>query len=225
MCVIIHCIDDNRPSIKMLKQCDLKNPHGIGLAWREEKKIRYFKTEDVIEAHKIAVAVSGELVIHFRLASAGGICEELRHPFPITRTATTRQSGLASKLLFQNGTARGWKQILKNIKWRSDLPIGPMSDTRLAAYVLSLPLAAGNFKKVLEKFSETSRWLVMGQKSTRFGEWTEHRGFFFSNMKWKPLPKRQRASVKWDEESEWSLASNHAYAARRYKSYWSNFEK
>ena len=112
MCVILIDPPKVRPSIQVLEACAYANPHGAGIAWREDGWVRYEKTDSVAKIHALARAARGEIVIHFRVASVGGIHPELRHPFPVTSRAGLCDSGSAKAVLFQNGTwavgARPW---------------------------------------------------------------------------------------------------------------------
>ena len=43
MCVILVCPKDVRPSSSVLYACHDANPHGAGVAWRENGKVRWVK--------------------------------------------------------------------------------------------------------------------------------------------------------------------------------------
>ena len=101
LCVIIICPPKIRPDLDTLCLCAKANPHGNGIAWREGGEVRWRKTDDVEEIHQLACMKSGEVVIHFRIASVGDVCPELRHPFPVSKRAGLAATGSAKAWLFQ----------------------------------------------------------------------------------------------------------------------------
>jgi len=69
-------------------------------------------------------------VIHFRIASVGGVCQQLRHPFPITLKAGLEPRGRAKAVLFQNGTWVGWRDAVDfAVREGRRQPVGEMSVT------------------------------------------------------------------------------------------------
>jgi hypothetical protein len=180
MCVVLICPPEVRPSPETLELCAKKNPHGAGIAWRSNGTVEWLKTNDVEEIHRLAQRLKGEIVIHFRIATVGGKCSDLRHPFPITRTAGLASSGRAGAVLFQNGTWKNWNEAVQRA-WEKGQspPVGPMSDTRAAAW---LCLFHGH--KFLSKCGQ-SRWVYFSASETvRYGEWKEIGGIYFSNFEW-----------------------------------------
>ncbi len=125
MCVILVCATNVRPSLETLRQCWDANPHGAGIAWREGGEVRWVKTNDVAEIHRLAEAKRGEIVIHFRISSVGGVCDELRHPFPVSKRAGLAAKGTAKAVLFQNGTWGAYDRALEFARSEGhDLPEG-----------------------------------------------------------------------------------------------------
>jgi hypothetical protein len=231
MCVVLICPEKVRPSIETLIACDEGNPHGGGVAWRRNGAVEWAKTNDIDEINAICHKVKGELIIHFRIASVGGVCNELRHPFPVTHRANLDDSGRTNAVLFQNGTWSGWREGLEFAKSEGHkIPEGTMSDTRAAAFLCSI---YGH--KFLKKLSP-SRWVFFSASEThRFGDWYKRNGIYFSNLYWTPrdsyTPSRETNEptacqgsnptgykTKLDEELElWDMAP----AA----SYWEKLEK
>lgn len=91
----------------MASVCVTTNPHGGGIAWREEGSVYYRKIDSPEEIKRLAHRAKGEVVIHFRIASVGGVQPELRHPFPVTSQAGLMDHGRCKSVLFQNGTWAG----------------------------------------------------------------------------------------------------------------------
>ncbi len=182
MCVVLIVPKDVRPSVETLRLCERANPDGGGIAWRSNGVVEWLKTNDVARIDRLARKIRGKLVIHFRVASVGPVCNELRHPFPITRKAALDERGRDKAVLFQNGTWNGWRAALSFAQSEGHrLPEGEMSDTRAAAFLCSI-YGHGFLSKC-----GGSRWVYFSATQTvRFGHWHEHEGIHFSNLGWLP---------------------------------------
>ena len=180
MCVILVCPDNVRPDRATLDACHRANPHGAGVAWREDGNVRWFKGLEPGGIEPLIAGLSGEIVIHFRLASVGAVTPKLCHPFPITGCATTRLSGHARAVLFHNGTWSGWRETLRRMP-RYRKPDGLMSDTRVAASLVDL---CG--MDVLARLP--GRWVFFDRDFTElYGDWRKWRGMKASNLHFLPL--------------------------------------
>src|SRR5947209_8400141 len=103
MCVILVCPPNVRPTREVLRACEESNPHGAGVAWREEDgRIHWRKNLSAVQVECLLRELSGGVVIHFRWASVGGVNERLCHPFPINQTASLKLAGRAKSVLFHN---------------------------------------------------------------------------------------------------------------------------
>ena len=180
MCVILICPPELRPDLATLEACHDANPHGAGIAWRSGGRVHFRKTDDVAEIHRLAKAAKGEVVIHFRIASIGAVCPELRHPFPVTKRAGLSDCGTAKAVLFQNGTWFGWEEaVAKAVRDGHDEPAGPMRDARAAAWLTHV--YGVEYLRALRP----SRWVLFGAEETVIhGEWRERGGIQFSNLHW-----------------------------------------
>jgi len=178
MCVILVCPDENaRPSRDVLEACHDANPHGAGMAWRENKKVRWMKNLDVDDIEMLLAELGGEVVIHFRWASVGGVDGGLCHPFPVARRARVDLFGEADAVLFHNGTWPAYEDALRRLAREHGrrLPRGPMSDTRAAALC-----AHAHGKGILSRLP--GRWVWMGASQTElYGDWSAYRGMRASN--------------------------------------------
>lgn len=108
MCVMLICPPKVRPDLATLEACSEANPHGGGIALREDGSIHYRKIDYPVEISRLARRAKGG-VIHFRIASVGGVQPELRHPFSVTSRAGLMERGHSRAVLFQNGTWAGWR--------------------------------------------------------------------------------------------------------------------
>ena len=192
MCVILVCPGNVRPNMKTLKACEAANPHGAGVAFRKNGQVEWVKTNSVKTVHELINSVEGDVVVHFRIASVGRVCDELRHPFPVTRDASLAPKGKGGAVIFQNGTWSGWENALDELRAGGKvIPAGPFSDTRVAALVVNY---FGS--KFLNKMG-TSRWVYFDASTTEMsGQWNKSSdGIYFSNLYWKQEEKK--ASSSW----------------------------
>lgn len=207
--------------VRVLCACEEANPHGGGIAWRRNGAVEWMKTNSLDEIYQTALKVKGELVIHFRIASVGGVCNELRHPFPITSKANLDPHGRGNAVLFQNGTWSDWQRAIEHaIEEGHKPPTGPMSDTRAAAWLCSI---YGH--KFLKKL-QPSRWVYFSANETAtFGQWFKRDGLYFSNLYWQSRPafresqattrataEPEQHQTKLDRELElWDMQATEAY--------------
>ena len=188
MCVAIYKPANAKlPSFDILRQCWETNPDGAGFAmptrdnpehafhirkgfmtWEAfEKAVRDFKLADC----------EGDLFLHFRIATHGGISPGNTHPFPVTKEVKYLQHTniLTNSVLIHNGV----------------LPIKPefrdISDTmelcrRLSGFHGKIPEALN----LLEGFIGNSKIAVMlPGKVYLVGKWSEIDGVYFSNTHWQ----------------------------------------
>jgi len=179
MCVILVCPPAVRPGTKILEACHRGNPHGAGVGWRQRGKVHWMKNLAADEVSQLLPQLDGEIVIHFRWASVGGVDPRLCHPFPVDAMAGTKLSGTANRLLFHNGTWGRWKEALEHVFTqyeRESLP-GPMSDSR----AMALLVHALRTSSVLN--SVQGRVVLFGSKKTElFGTWQNYGGMRCSNL-------------------------------------------
>ena len=176
MCVVLICPPKQRPDLTILRACHAANPHGAGVAWREKRQIHWKKALTPGELNHLITQVTGEVIIHFRWASVGGVEPLLCHPFPVTAAAELGYEGLCKSVLFHNGTWSNWEETQEVI---GELD-GPMSDSRAVA-----ALVHHKGSKLLKKLP--GRWAVMTAKEIElFGDWQPWRGFLVSNTSFLP---------------------------------------
>ncbi|MCF7734284.1 MAG: hypothetical protein K9N23_21555 [Akkermansiaceae bacterium] len=190
MCVILVCPENVRPDRATLDACHKANPHGAGVAWREDDRVRWMKGLEPEELESLIAGLSGEIVIHFRWASVGEVTLKLCHPFPVTANATTRLTGHARAVLFHNGTWGDWRETLRRMP-RHRRPDGLLSDTRVAASLVDL---CGS--EVLERLP--GRWVFFERDFTElFGDWQRWDGMRVSNLNFeRHLNSHQQPTLK-----------------------------
>ena len=177
MCVILVCPENVRPKPEVLYACHEANPHGAGVAWREGGRVRWEKNLGPGQLLKLLRELNGEIVIHFRWASVGGVDPRLCHPFPITPKASISLTGMAEALLFHNGTWGGYVDALERLEQhrKAPLPTRPMSDSRAAALVVHTT-GPDSLQRL------PGRWVWMHRDETRlYGDWENFEGMRVSN--------------------------------------------
>lgn len=221
MCVAI-CVPVGvkPPSDDDLAQCERANRDGGGIAWSEGNTVRWLKGITLKEMRPILDAFAGGspgMFIHFRISTAGGVSDELCHPFPVSRTASTDVAGKAKMVMMHNGTLRNWQETLLQTL-RTKLPPGDWSDTRAMAFM------AGQYgENMFNLFDEKVATLDHRGNIRRYGgRWTEYAGSYFSNLHWQPknvvvVGQYTGGKYTWTEEDErWaSYLPNRTYHDKR----------
>lgn len=179
MCVIV--ISPNkasRPTLETLDRCAKANPHGSGFSWLESGRVHYLKGMSTKAIAKSLGEIKGPAIIHFRIASVGGIHPRLCHPFEITERPGSKLYGSADRVLFHNGTWMQWQnwERLNGLHLK-----GQVSDTRVAA--------AAAWQNGFEWLKDTgSKYVLFGQggKIQTIGEFSKlSDGCLYSNLWWK----------------------------------------
>lgn len=141
MCVLWTCFS-KLPSEEDIRDGFFLNSDGAGIAWfTPKKRVHWIKglqtPEDLLKA------LEGKplpLIIHCRMASAGGKDMRLTHPFPVNAAAKPLTlEGETASALAHNGHWGEWESELKRAVYLSTtglkLPEGPWSDTRAMAWL------------------------------------------------------------------------------------------
>ena len=183
MCVAIYKpAGIETPSLDTLKQCWDANPDGAGFAMLTggERAIEihkgYMTWKQFVTAYeKYHLAdFSGDQLLHFRIATHGGISPGLTHPFSLTKDV---------KLLKHTNVRTNYALIHNGM-----LPIESEegSDTmefcrRLAPFYQNIPSAFN----LIEGMAGSNKIAVMTRDKVHlFGEWERLNGVYFSNLLW-----------------------------------------
>jgi predicted glutamine amidotransferase len=197
MCVII-CIDDgNFPSKKTLKSAEDMNSHGGSIAWLNKDGTKSYKKG--IKAKEITKIINTKLIpkgvstaiIHFRIASVGGVKKDLNHPFEISSSVTLNMENMNTQkdLLFHNGTWSEYTDVLvdylRTDKKYNSIPRGNYSDSRIMAYLAHKM----GVKKMARKVKGWNKIAVLTSKGiTKYGEgWCKYKGNACSNNYFIPF--------------------------------------
>jgi len=180
MCVIVTSPDSkHRPSLATLEACERTNPHGSGVAWVQHNRVQWLKGLSAAAIAELLEVIEGPAVVHFRIASVGGVKAALCHPFPVSPTSPLKPYGQAGTVLFHNGHWSDWRDFAEE----HDIKLaGPVSDTRIIAVGVH---RLG--RKLLRKIP--CRFVMFSKRGVeRFGDWSEVEGCYFSNLYWQPKP-------------------------------------
>lgn len=188
MCIImVKEIGKEFPEKKIIENMWENNPHGAGIAiamngavWIEKGFLNKNAFIDVIEAIRENAKNFG-IILHFRIATHGGINAECTHPFPITRDVKNLQATQVKTNL----------AVAHNGIIDIPTPREKMSDTmEYISTVLSNMRGKDEefYKnkrnlKTIEKGIGTSKMAFLDAegKITRVGDWVEENGIYYSN--------------------------------------------
>lgn len=187
MCIIIASPKGAPISAVLLADAASSNRDGGGCAWLQDGKIEYRKG---LDAKEMAAVLKKEMpknashIVHFRIATVGGVREELTHPFPIGPDACLDITGNCEKVLFHNGQFGEWKRSVIDAATSSriNIPPGPWSDSRGMAFLCAV---AG--KHIIGLLDSSSRYVVFDASEPEdrrmflWGTWPEKDGLRFSH--------------------------------------------
>lgn len=144
MCVILVC-DKSRPTEDMVRNSWSSNNDGGGVAWHGKREdgsptVKWRKGLTLPEMIKVAAETPLPYIMHFRIASIGGVVDELTHPFPLDAKVPLWLEGDAPDgVLFHNGHWNGWRAYLYDLIFKSgrrlQLPHSFWSDSRAMAFI------------------------------------------------------------------------------------------
>ena len=118
------------------------NPHGNGVAWVDEvdgkRVIKYIKGMTDEKAIDLVRSFGSEsdIVFHARISTAGGVSEELCHPFPIERVPELKTQGTTDMVLFHNGHVSGWEAFVPDFLVKAQPT--RWSDSRAIAHAIAM---------------------------------------------------------------------------------------
>jgi hypothetical protein len=139
MCVIM-VASKARPTVEMIQRAWDANKDGAGIAWREGKDVVWEKGIMEIERIKeLCAKVPRPYVVHFRVASVGGVRPALTHPFLVGQEASLELKGRTrGAVLFHNGHWSVWSEKAMDAAIHSNnkIPEGQeWSDSRAMAWM------------------------------------------------------------------------------------------
>ena len=188
MCVICCSENGSRPPDSDLAKMADHNSDGIGIGWRNSttSKIHFQRGVKLGQAISLLNTINTNkwaYILHFRIATVGGVHRRLTHPFPVTtdQRLLFAKSGEVDYVLAHNGH---WGL------WESDVHVpafkhrqGPWSDSAALAYVAAkaktIWIPSGN--RVCTLHSKDGLEILETKSS---GTWTHKDGYHLSNTYW-----------------------------------------
>lgn len=232
MCVAVVLAPETELSVEEINKMMRANGDGAGFAWADGTSVQWFKALDP-DPEKVHWAVNKRRqyprLLHFRLATAGGIKVELCHPFEVGPKAASSAQGSGSKVLIHNGHWYRWNDIFDLYKREDLLPdTGPWSDTRFAAFVASgdpdwLEVVGGkvavmDYEGTIKMYGSWDNlrdgikvsntvWQSHTYNYTRSGSHRHMMGWGWTNKEWEEYEKhekdkRERAAKELEDESK-----------------------
>jgi predicted glutamine amidotransferase len=186
MCTIAYAIN-RKVTPDEIRKMFTYNTHGAGYAIKRKNSVYYKKGFfDVNRFLDEVVNLDPPYVLHFRVATSGGVTKELTHPFVVTLKNKNENEGYAKSVLFQNGVTNFEELffLLKALGVKLPEKINQVSDTLVIAKTLALiQKLNGNYKNFLEGLR--SKFILFTNKKINvFGNFINKNGVLFSNDYW-----------------------------------------
>lgn len=141
MCVI-SIVEDKRPTEAQVLAMWNQNSHGGGVAWREGNLVHWKKGLKLEDMQDFTKNLPMPFILHFRVASIGGIKPILTHPFAVEDFDKSLELEGTTKggVMFHNGHWNSWFDRLATScgVLHKPIPLGVYSDSRAMAYLAKL---------------------------------------------------------------------------------------
>lgn len=231
MCIAILKPKGKSLSEKYLEESFRVNSDGAGFGFYDNNKPRifkpYFSWKDFISdwrfARKKYDLDSRDVVLHFRIATHGGLTEENTHPFLSEKGTIVAHNGVISGLGdslskgYVNKTGKGWTEVGSG-----------KSDTVefIEKYINKLPTEfwkSSVLKSLVEDRITYSKLVILsprgwGLLNESNGHWDS--GIWYSNLSYRPVVKTKyenKYSDHWNgKNSEYSVFQNYEGLAEVY---------
>jgi hypothetical protein len=189
MCMLYMCYTQ-KPPIDTLRRAAQSNDDGAGLAFVQRGRVRVIRSLDSEAIIRMFLSPEVRLpaMIHFRLASAGGVDPKLCHPFPVSPTGAAGTDYTCEAALAHNGHWGEWCHVLAAIlvaspagdRSRAKLA-GPWSDTRaLAVVAAKIGLDSPIFTEICARAGrvgvltpqglvQLGHWPAAGEQKSKYG--------------------------------------------------------
>lgn len=229
MCCIAAC-RTTRLSRAMLDAMVSSNQDGVGMAWTDGKKVRWFKTMNHEQLYDMIEKLPLPYIVHARLATVGAAGPALAHPFPIESQPRITEAGKAEQVFAHNGHIAEWRMLLHLTDPKVKPEESGWSDSRAIAHIVSL-----RGTKILDYLSGNRFAVLSSDGIITWGSWytiddvqyssypttyrTQWHGFdHFESWRWPDDPTETRIAIEKEREKERIAKNRQAYDAYdRYK--------
>ena len=189
MCVIL-CFEDEYPKLSMLKDAEATNPHGGGMSWIKDGKVRWMKGKEMNPKNIMKLIKKGDIqlpiIIHYRIATHGAINNMMCHPFPIGKGERNAESGITEEgVMFHNGVWSDYDEYAMKFCMSTGhkIPDGDMSDSSVMAFI------ASHIGQNFFTFTDEKVIAMTPKGITRYGDgWVDVDGIKCSNDLFEPTP-------------------------------------
>lgn len=196
MCVIVYKPANKKyPTYSTLKKCFDSNPHGAGFMYVDYDKnkvviekgfMTYSTFCKALKKHRVEYGSDSAVVMHFRIATSGGVNEECTHPYPLSNNIKDlKQVKCFTDLgIAHNGIipccSRGGNGYNDTMKFIKD-------------YLFSLIDNDKKFYKNDDTLDEINDYIGCSKLAifdndshcTLFGKWFKIDGVYYSNTYWQ----------------------------------------
>ena len=188
MCVIIHKPAGVQiPDVATLWLCWEANPDGAGLSYyRPDRPVvgvqKGYMSWAEFEKALPALKPEDDVVLHFRVATSGGVNPEMTHPFIVSTQKNMLRctKGVSRFVMAHNGVLGSGKDGL------SDTALF-VRDKLAPTLSLTRDIEADTVTELMDVHTTSNRFVLQdGQNhvTRRFGSWHERDGCYFSNTYW-----------------------------------------
>lgn len=181
MCIIVYKPKGKKVDLNTLKTCYNHNSDGCGFMYPTKKGVKvekgFMNYNDFVSAVE-KVDNNKPIVYHFRIATHGGVCEEMTQPFNVSeRLIDIVTGGVSDFGLAHNG-------IIKLTKDARGI-----SDTALFVKEYASYLLNGDERayKAISALTDNNRIAIMEKNGNvhLLGEWQKDKGIYYSNDSYK----------------------------------------
>jgi len=211
VCVIAVSPTGEKVAKEVFERMYRSNDDGFGLAYRARAGVAVVKglhdEEEAWEAYS-RLPEGVPHVLHFRLATHGGVKPELTHPFVVSEDSPLTLAGVTNRpVLAHNGV---WG--LHALRARELSLKGPVSDSRVLAAWLGKLARRRSIKEVLEEgyydVLSAGRVVVVDPATWKIhvvGDWIREGDLLFSNGSFRTVngPPTGVCDWKWDGKADW----------------------
>lgn len=189
MCIIAIKTKNAKITDQAIRTMYQRNPDGAGYMVADGKRIKirkgFFKVEHFIQQYRKDERTAVTAVLHFRIATHGKTDAARCHPFPLTSDYNLLDK-TSLDLCRGIGVAHNGIYSIKTD--------GVHSDTQTAIARLYTPLLSSNIDKgtaseIIENINGNCRLVFLAKDGsfTKYGEWEEDGGVWYSNNTYKPV--------------------------------------
>lgn len=203
MCIAILKPKDKTISKETLKTCFDNNKDGCGFAYCDKGTVmmcKYMKFEDFYNDY-IKVENKSNMLIHFRIATHGGVNLENTHPFKLNNRMALIHNGVISgygNKTDKSDTRDFIDRVIGNISWKM---------WKNPSFIELVNSSIGYSKLVI--LDKSGEYFIVGESK---GEW--HDGVWYSNTSYKPRTYKTYTSYNYTKQGKvWDMYGDEPYDA------------